>query len=281
MIRRLAIRDLALMERADLELGTGFTVVTGETGAGKSVLLGALSLLAGNRAPKTVVRKGAEAAVVEAELVLDDPSAEALLSEMDLPPCEDGLLLLRRTVAAAGAGRITVNGAAATLAQLARLGERWIDFHGPGEPQRLLRDGVQLELLDAHAGEAHARALAAYAEAHAAWRGLHARLDALRGAERLSEDEAAFVRSQLETFDALDLADDAVAELERAHAVASRSEELLGLLSQAEAALGGQGLGPALPKALRALGEASRITVHTMRDRKSAVRALLGRFRRS
>ena len=259
MIRRLAIRDLALMDRAELELGAGFTVVTGETGAGKSVLLGALSLLAGNRAPKSVVRKGADAAVVEAELELADPAVDALLSEMDLPPCEEGLLLLRRTVSASAAGRITVNGAAATLAQLARLGERWIDFHGPGEPQRLLRDGVQLELLDAHAGEAHGRALAAFAEAHAAWRGIHGRIDALRGAERLSEDEAAFVRSQLEKFAALDLSDEAVAELERAHAVASRAEELLGLLAQAEGALGGQGLGPALPKALRALAEAARI----------------------
>ena len=259
MIRRLVIRDLALMDRAELELGPGFTVVTGETGAGKSVLLGALSILAGNRVPKSVVRKGAEAAVVEAELELADPAVDALLSEMDLPPSEDGLLLLRRTVSAAAAGRITVNGAAATLAQLARLGERWIDFHGPGEPQRLLRDGVQLELLDAHAGEAHGRALAAYAEAHAAWRGIHARIEALRSAERLSEDEAAFVRSQLEKFGALDLSDEAVAELERAHAVASRAEELAGLLAQAEGALGGQGLGPAMPKALRALAEAARI----------------------
>jgi DNA repair protein RecN (Recombination protein N) len=213
MIRRLVIRDLALMDRAELELGAGFTVVTGETGAGKSVLLGALSLLAGNRAPKSVVRKGAEATVVEAELELADPELDALLRELDLPPCDDGLLLLKRTVSATQAGRVTVNGGAATLAQLARLGERWIDFHGPGEPQRLMREAVQLRWLDAHAGAPHASALAAFAEQHAAWRGIHQRMDALRSAERLSEDEATFVRSQLEKFEGLDLAEDAVATL--------------------------------------------------------------------
>ncbi len=259
MIRRLAIRDLALMDRAELELGPGFTVVTGETGAGKSVLLGALSLLAGHRAPKTVVRKGADAAVVEAELAMDDPALDALLREMDLPPCDDGLLLLRRTVSASQAGRVTVNGGSATLAQLARLGERWIDFHGPGEPQRLMREAVQLQWLDAHAGPAHASALAAFAEEHAAWRGVHQRIDALRGAERLSEDEAAFVRSQLEKFEGLDLADDAVDTLERDHAVASRAQELLALLAQLDSGLGGQGVGAALPRLLKAAAEAAAI----------------------
>ena len=258
MIRRLVIRDLALMDRAELELGPGFTVVTGETGAGKSVLLGALSLLAGNRAPKTVVRKGTEAAVVEAELELNDAALDALLAEMDLPACEDQLLVLRRTVSAAGAGRITVNGAAATLSQLARLGERWIDFHGPGEPQRLLRDGVQLELLDAHAGAPHAQAQATYAEAYAAWRGIYSQIDALKSAERLSDDEASFIRSQLEKFADLDLTDEGVAELEREHTVASRAEELMGLLAQTESGLG-QGLGSALARALKSLTEASHI----------------------
>lgn len=274
MIRRLVIRDLALMDRAELELGPGFTVVTGETGAGKSVLLGALSLLAGNRAPKTVVRKGTEAAVVEAELELNDTALDALLVEMDLPACEDHLLVLRRTVSAAGAGRITVNGAAATLSQLARLGERWIDFHGPGEPQRLLRDGVQLELLDAHAGVPHAQAQAVYAEAYAAWRGIYSQIEALKNAERLSDDEASFIRSQLEKFADLDLTDEGVAELEREHTVASRAEELMGLLAQAESGLS-QGLGSTLARALKSLTEASRIdpTLEPSRARLEALAA--------
>ena len=128
MIRRLVIRDLALMDRAELELGAGFTVVTGETGAGKSVLLGALSLLAGHRAAKTVVRKGAEECVVEAEFeVGEDPRFDALLQELDLPVCDEGLLLFKRSVHATKAGRITINGGAATLAQLQQLRDLQLD----------------------------------------------------------------------------------------------------------------------------------------------------------
>ena len=176
MIRRLLIRDLALMDRAELELGPGFTVVTGETGAGKSVLLGALSLLAGNRVPKTIVRKGADECVVEAELdVGADARFDEVLKSLDLPACDDGLLIVKRSVHAAKAGRITVNGGAATLAQLQQLGELWIDFHGPGEPQKLMRAETQREMLDLHAGLGGA--LTNY---RAGWR---RRLQLLRAAE--------------------------------------------------------------------------------------------------
>ena len=124
MIRRLQIRDLALMDRTSLELGAGFTVVTGETGAGKSVLLGALSLLAGNRAAKTIVRKGAEECSVEAELETDgDKRFDEVLKTLDLPACDDGLLILKRSVHATKAGRISINGGSATLTQLQQLGE--------------------------------------------------------------------------------------------------------------------------------------------------------------
>jgi len=98
------------MDRTELELGSGFTVVTGETGAGKSVLLGALSLLAGNRAAKTIVRKGAEECSVEAELETDgDKRFDEVLKSLDLPDCDDGLLILKRSVHAtkAGASRST------------------------------------------------------------------------------------------------------------------------------------------------------------------------------
>lgn len=258
MIRRLLIRDLALMDRSELTFGPGFTVVTGETGAGKSVLLGALSLLAGNRAPKTIVRKGAEECAVEAELECgEDARFAALLSELDLPPCDDGLLILKRAVHASRAGRISVNGGSATLAQLQRLGGLWIDFHGPGEPQKLMRAETQLEMLDLHAGLA-----ARLEEYHAGWRRRQALLreaEAAAGAERLSDDEEAFLRSQLERMDSLDLSDDAVARLERDHARSSRAQELSALFAQLDAGLGSDGLGEVLPRLLKAADDAARI----------------------
>ena len=258
MIRRLLIRDLALMDRAELSFGPGFTVVTGETGAGKSVLLGALSLLAGNRAPKTIVRKGAEECSVEAELECgDDGRFDALLEELGLPPCEEGLLILKRSVHATRAGRISVNGGSATLAQLQRLGELWIDFHGPGEPQKLMRAGTQLEMLDLHAGLAPR-----LEEYRGEWRRRQSILreaEEAAGAERLSDDEQAFLRSQLERMDSLDLSDDAVARLEREHARSSRAQELSALFAQLDAGLGAEGLGEVLPKLLKAADDAARI----------------------
>jgi DNA repair protein RecN (Recombination protein N) len=268
MIRRLLIRDLALMDRTELELGPGFTVVTGETGAGKSVLLGALSLLAGNRAAKTIVRKGAEECVVEAELeVGDDQRFDEVLKGLDLPSCEDDLLILKRSVHATKSGRISINGGAATLSQLQQLGELWIDFHGPGEPQKLMRVETQLEMLDLHAGLG--ASLATY---RAGWR---QRGDLLREAEeaataeRLSEDEEAFLRSQLGKLDSLDLTDEAVAKLERDHARSSRAQELALLLGQLEAGFGSEGLGEVLPKLLKASDDVARIDqdAQTLRDR--------------
>ena len=274
MIRRLQIRDLALMDRTELELGAGFTVVTGETGAGKSVLLGALSLLAGNRATKTIVRKGAEECSVEAELEIDgDPRFDKVLKSLDLPACDDGLLILKRSVHAAKAGRISINGGSATLTQLQQLGELWIDFHGPGEPQKLMRADTQLEMLDLHAGLAST--LSTY---RAGWRQRNELLrEAVEAAtaERLSDDEAAFLRAQLEKLDSLDLSEEAIAKLERDHARSSRSQEMATLLGQLEAGFGSDGLGEVLPKLLKAADDVARIDVdaESLRDRLNSLAA--------
>ena len=274
MIRRLQIRDLALMDRTELELGSGFTVVTGETGAGKSVLLGALSLLAGNRAAKTIVRKGADECSVEAELETDgDKRFDEVLKSLDLPVCDDGLLILKRSVHATKAGRISINGGSATLTQLQQLGELWIDFHGPGEPQKLMRAETQLEMLDLHAGLASA--LTTY---RTGWR---LRNDLLREAgeaataERLSEDEAAFLRSQLEKLDSLDLSEEAITKLERDHARSSRAQELAALLGQLESGLSSDGLGEVMPKLLKAADDIARIDpdAEALRDRLNSLAA--------
>src|SRR2546423_14493020 len=99
MLQSLRIRNLALLDEVSLDFEAGFTAVTGETGAGKSILLGALTLLAGERADKTVIRQGAAAAGGEASLYFENPKAtDGLLGELDLPPCEDGLLLLQRSL---------------------------------------------------------------------------------------------------------------------------------------------------------------------------------------
>ncbi|MEY3492523.1 MAG: hypothetical protein RL309_1651 [Verrucomicrobiota bacterium] len=159
------------------------------------------------------------------------------------------------------------------MAQLQQLGELWIDFHGPGEPQKLMRAETQLAMLDLHAGLG--KGLAVY---RAGWRqrlSLLREADEAAGAEKLSEDEEAFLRSQLEKLNSLDLSDDAVAKLDRDHARASRSQELGALLGQLDAGLGADGLGEVLPKLLKASDDVSRIDEESiaLRNRLNALAA--------
>jgi DNA repair protein RecN (Recombination protein N) len=225
MLRSLRIRNLALLEEVELDFDAGFTAVTGETGAGKSILLGALSLLAGERADKSVVRQGAAACEVEAALHFERPERlDRRLADLGLPACEDGVLLLKRSVAVDRPGKISVNGSLATLAALQQLGEAWIDFHGPSEPRRLLKDSCQLELLDLYgrAGED----LAGYQAAYAAWRDAEADRDRLAAEARLAPDQVEFLRHQVRQFAAVDLSAEGIEDLERNFLRMSRAQEL-------------------------------------------------------
>lgn len=258
MIQFLKIRNLALMDAVELEFDGGFNVVTGETGAGKSVLLGALAILAGNRVAKTVVRKGAEQCETEAVVALPDPAkANAVLDAHALPRCEDGQLVLRRTIHATKPGRVTINGALATLAQLAELGETWIDFHGPGEPQKLFSEARQLEILDLFAG--NVPALEKFSARFREWKKALAEIEEIRVQEKMSPDELAFAQAQLDAMIRLDLSDEAVAKLEGDFAKISHARELESLLGGIDAAFGDDGLGAAFPQILRIAGEISEI----------------------
>lgn len=239
MLQSLRIRNLALLEEVALDFEAGFTAVTGETGAGKSILLGALSLLAGERADKTIVRQGAAATEVEASLFFKNPQRlDARLAEVDLPPCEEGVLILKRSVPRDKAPKITVNGSLATLAALQRLGEHWIDFHGPSEPRRLLKESCQLDLLDLF-GRAEATR-AGYAERYRAWRELLAERERIARETKLSPDQIEFLRNQLAQIDALELTDDAVETLERDFQRMSRAQELIELSSGLSVGLNGE-----------------------------------------
>lgn len=154
MLTTLRIRNLALVADLTLEFPPGLVAVTGETGAGKSVVLGALNLLLGGRADRTLLRAGEDTCTVEA--VLDVSALPAAFGEAvaaaGVEPCEGGQLLLKRTFTAAGANRQFVNGTPATLGVLASLGDWLVDIHGPHDHQSLLHPARQLALLDAFGG---------------------------------------------------------------------------------------------------------------------------------
>ena len=154
MLTRLTVRNLAIVEAADVAFGEGLNIITGETGAGKSVLMGALELVLGARADASTVRDGAKEARVEAEFALSDAQVCAdvarILDDAGLPPCEDGALIVRRTVSATGGGRVHVNDAASTVQTLRALGRLLVDVHGPNDHQSLLEESFQRRLLDAY-----------------------------------------------------------------------------------------------------------------------------------
>src|SRR5690242_3923295 len=140
MLTTLRIKNLALVADLTLELQPGYNVITGETGAGKSILIGALNLVLGERADRTLIRSGSDTCAVEAlfDVSRIQTSLRAFLDDNGIEPCQGGELVLKRTFAATGANRQFINGSPTTLNTLAALGESLVDIHGPHEHQSLL-----------------------------------------------------------------------------------------------------------------------------------------------
>jgi DNA repair protein RecN (Recombination protein N) len=152
VLRALEVKDFVIIERASLEFNAGFTVLTGETGAGKSILVDAIELLVGGRGDAALVREGAERAELSAEFEIAEKSPLTdWLAEGELLG-DAGTVILRRSIDRGGRSRCFINGHAVTLAQLKAAGEHLVDIHGQHEHQSLLRPAAQRALLDSHAG---------------------------------------------------------------------------------------------------------------------------------
>ena len=155
MLRFLNIRDFVIVDRMEVEFGRGFTVLTGETGAGKSILIDALSLSLGERSDAGQVRNGSKRAEISAEFdVSESPELLVWLRENDLEGHgdEDNVCLMRRIIEAGGRSRGFINGHPATLQQLRMAGGKLVDIHGQHEHQSLLRTEEQRDLLDRFSG---------------------------------------------------------------------------------------------------------------------------------
>ena len=235
MLSRLSIRDFAVVAHAELEFGEGLTVISGETGAGKSLLVDALGFLCGARADAGAVRHGAERAELEAEFSLADcPAAAGWLREAEL---DDGdACQLRRTLRADGGSRAWINGRAATLAQLSELAASLIEIHGQHEQQALLSRATQTDLLDAYAR--HSDLLAAVRESALRWRGLRDERDALLTRGDVGERRA-WLAHQLDELRAETLEPEALAELDASHRRHAHAASLIEACEQALDSLGG------------------------------------------
>lgn len=158
MLQALRVKNLALVDEADVEFSPGLNVITGETGAGKSILIGALSLLLGERADRSLIRTGETTCSVEAVLQVPDPvEINALLREVGVAECEDGAFVIRRTIRESGTGQNFMNDTSVTLQVLKQVGRLLVDMHGPHDHQSLFDVDFQRELLDAFGGLAKQR----------------------------------------------------------------------------------------------------------------------------
>ncbi|HVQ29485.1 MAG TPA: AAA family ATPase, partial [Vicinamibacteria bacterium] len=182
MLKYLRINNIALITSLELELGEGLTLLTGETGAGKSILIDALGLLLGERASAELIRTGEERAVIEG--AFEAPEVRAVLENHGIP-AEDDDVVVRREILSNGKGKASVNGALVPVGTLKELGPHLATIHGQHEPQGLLDPAAHLELLDAHVGEASLRS--AVAVAHRQLRAAEGALEALRRDRREGE----------------------------------------------------------------------------------------------
>lgn len=224
MLVELRIRDYAVVEDLTLELAPGLNALTGETGAGKSIIVGAVSLLLGERASSEVVRAGAERATVEAVFDVHDVPAVRELADEHGFRLDDDLLILRREVAAAGRNRAWVNGSPATAGTVGALGSALVDLHGQHEHQTLLRSRDQRAILDAY-GECTSLARSVE-ERYRAVQTLAHELEAREERRRDVEARADFLRFQLSEIDDAELTPGEDAELEGEAGRHEHSEEL-------------------------------------------------------
>lgn len=260
MLTHLTIRDFAVVASAELEFGAGLTVISGETGAGKSLLVDALNFLSGLRADSGVVRHGAERAELSARFELDDDhAAHHWLREQELDEGRD--CQLRRTLRADGGSRAWINGRPATLTQLTALAERLVEIHGQHEHQALLSKASQLALLDAF-GQ-HDAPLAQVRDAAERWNALLREQDALSKTGDVGE-RIDFLDHQFGELERESLEPESIAELGAAHHRHAHAAGLIDACDRALARLGDEA--PSLPQQLQQLrAELARMREHEPR----------------
>jgi DNA repair protein RecN (Recombination protein N) len=248
----LRIRNLALVEELQWEVGPGFIAVTGETGAGKSIIIGALQLLLGERADKSLIRTGAESCTVEAVFSGGElQKLNAQLAEAGVEAGEEDLII-KRSLSVTGANRQFVNGSPTTLAVLKKLGDEFVDLHGPHDHQSLLSPEKQLELLDSFARTGDVRS--EYNKVFSRLQSLTAEHAALNTAETAREQELDLLRHQVNEISSANLRAEEEPEIDGRYKLASNSKRLTELASAIS-----QRLAEADDSVLSQLGETQRL----------------------
>lgn len=250
MLRHIHIRHLAIVDELSLDVGTGMTVLTGETGAGKSILLDALGLALGDRAESGIIRAGAARAEVSAEFDIDQHTqVQEWLNEHELD--DDGQCLIRRTVSNEGRSKGYINGRPVPMQSLRELGEQLVDIHGQHAHQSLLKRDVQRQVLDDLASNAsalsksknsaHQKLLTETAEQFRHWQQLKQELAQLQASKTQREDRLELLRYQVEELQQLSLTAESLNELETEHIRLANLNQLREGVEQIQNSLDGDG----------------------------------------
>lgn len=222
MLRNLHIQNYALIEKLDLDFTEGFSVITGETGAGKSILLGAIGLLTGQRAETAAIRNGASKCIVEGTFDISGYDLQPLFEENEIE--YDAECIVRREIASTGKSRAFINDTPVSLTIMRQLGERLIDIHSQHQNLLLNTEGFQLEVLDTLTADKSAKQQ--YTEAYHHYRDTQARLDALRTQLTGDQGDEEYIRFQLGQFDEWKLSEGEQEELEQELELLTHAEEI-------------------------------------------------------
>ena len=230
MLQSIHIQNYALIDKLDIDFMPGFSVITGETGAGKSIILGAIGLLLGQRADMKAIKNGASKCIVEARFHIVSYGLESFFNELDLE-YDPEECILRREVSANGKSRAFINDTPASLAQMKALGEKLIDIHSQHQNLLLNKEGFQLTILDILAQDD--KQLASYKQMYADYKNTCKELDTLIGQAEKSKQDEDYLRFQLEQLEEAGLRNGEQAELEQEAETLSHAEDIKAGLDRA------------------------------------------------
>lgn len=239
MLLTLLIENIAIIEKLELTLGKGLTVITGETGAGKSILIESVNALVGGRTSRELIRTGCDRAMVQGLFQMPE-GLETMLTAYGIDPSEDGQVLLQRVFQDSGRSVCRVNGALVTAGVLRAVGERLLDIHGQHDSQSLFRADTHLAMLDAYAGEPMREAGRQYQTLYQAFMQLREQWRQVNGTERERERRIDMLRFQLEELDKARLSPGEDVDLEHRSRLFAHAEGILAAFSEAYERLTGE-----------------------------------------
>ena len=261
MLTALRVKNLALVEDVRVTFGPGLNMLTGETGAGKSILIGALGLLLGERADKSLIRAGADTCSAEACFELSDPAAvEGVLEDLGLDPLEDGTLIIRRVLKAGGATQALLNDHPVTVQALKRVGDLLVDMHGPYDHQSLLATDAQRDILDAFGHLYKPRV--AYESIYERLVEIDAEIDADSGVGGQDvAEQVEVLQYKIKELEEADLSEAEEEEVTQEHAVFGHAQQIMELANRVALGLteGEASITDTLGDVLRTLDELTRL----------------------